>query len=418
MKNKIAIIGGGVAGLTAGHLLHDRHHITVFEKQQRLGGNAYTYATSDGEDVDIAVAAFGVAGYANFYKLLARLGIKTSWSPDAYMSMHDLDTQKGCYITPLSLRSLVAQRFGLFHPSHAVSAAKLFLGLRRGNSMLRAGRLRGLTLEQALDYIPSLRGEAKRFLLCALCLMSSMSSEEVLRSPAEFFFQKLAVHNDVISPKAVYSVRCVKTKTQSYVDALARDYQDRIELGADIQTVERKDDCVELVMKGGDRATFDKVIFACHADQALGLLAKPTDNESNLLGKWKYKDGRVVLHKDHSSFPRRELMQAYTFLYTERDGTFDTSVNGALWHEAGVSDDCTYISSQHPNFPIDESLVEFDTVLRTPIFDFESFPTVRQLPCLNGVNNSFYCGSYFGHGLHEDAVSSAVSVARQLGAVW
>jgi predicted NAD/FAD-binding protein len=121
------------------------------------------------------------------------------------------------------------------------------------------------------------------------------------------------------------------------------------------------------------------------------------------------------VHRDYTAFPKRELMQPYTFLYRRRDGVLSTSVNGALWLESAVPDTCDLISSQHPNFPIREDRIELDTVLRTPIFDFDSCATTHRLEELNGVNNTYYCGSYFGYGLHEDAIRSAVEVARRLG---
>ena len=157
------------------------------------------------------------------------------------------------------------------------------------------------------------------------------------------------------------------------------------------------------------------MIFACNADQALELLDAPTPLERELLSAWRYKDGRLVVHRDHTAFPKRELMQAYTFLYRRRDGGFSTSVNGSLWFEPGVPRTCDLIASQHPNFPIREDRIELDTVLRTPIFDFRSCATTARLPELNGVKNTYYCGSHFGYGLHEDAIRSAVDVARALG---
>ncbi|HDY83064.1 MAG: hypothetical protein DRI34_09855 [Deltaproteobacteria bacterium] len=414
MKGKIAVIGGGVAGLTAAHLLCRQYQVQLFEKTDRIGGNAYTYRTRDGEEVDIAVAAFGKAGYPTFYKLLKHLGIKTRLCLSSYMSFHDLDRGTGIYLTP-GLRGLAAQRFRLLKPSLLRQIRRLFRGVKKSYRLLDQGAFTDQTLAQALERIPELSDEARIIFICSLCLLSSMSASEVLDSPAEFFFHKLKVHHDVISPKAVYSVRAVANKTRSYIDALAAPFRDNIVLSADIRTVERSPQQVSLLFADGSRASFDKVIFACHADQALALLARPNAEEQRLLGPWRYKDGRMLLHADHSSFPRRALMQAYTFLYTDRQGRFDTSVNGALWHEPGVSRRCRLISSQHPNFEVAPELVEFETVLRTPIFDFASVPTIEQLPTLNGNLNSYYCGSYFGHGLHEDAVSSAVAVARQLG---
>ncbi len=414
MRRKIAIIGGGIAGLTAGYLLNRRHDITLFEKSGRLGGNAYTHTTRDGQDLDIAVAAFGKAGYKNFYALLDELKIETRLCPNSYMSLHNLDTGSGLYITP-DIEGSRKQRFKLFHPDNLKTAMNLFLGLRKAQTLSVVGALEGRTLREALAWVPDMSGDAKRAFLCTLCLLSSMDIQEILDSPAEFFLEKLRVHHDVISPKVVYSVRCINEGTQTYVRALASQFRDKVVLNSTIKTVLRDEEGVTLVMENGEKRSFDKVVFACNPDQALALIESPDDRERELLGVWRCRDGRVVVHRDHSSFPIRDHIQAYTFLYTEKDGRMETSVNGALWHEPMVPDNCDYISTQYPNFPIRDELIEFDTILRTPIFDFKSLPTRPKLPSLNAVNNSFFCGSYFGFGLHDDAVTSAMEAAELLG---
>lgn len=417
MGERIAIVGGGVAGLTAGYLLQRRHDVTLYERSGRIGGNAYTVTTPRGETVDIAVAAFGKAGYPTFYKLLRELGCKTGLCASAWMSFRDLDTGAGVYVTP-TLGGLAAQRFDLLRPSRLWTFARLFWGLRRTRRMLARGEFDGLTLAEGLQRVPELSGDAFVPFICGLCLLSSMSAAEVLASPAVFFFEKLAVHRDIVSPSAVWSVRAMADFTRSYINALASPLDGRIVLGADVQAVRRHDDTVELLLGDGRTVHYDQVILACNADQAYKLLEDPTPDETSLLGVWRYKEGRVVLHRDRSSFPEKSLMQAYTFLYTQRDGVFDTSVNGSLEYEPGVAPDCDLVSSQHPNFPIDPAKIELDTVLRTPYFDFDAIETVERLPRLNGVRRTYFCGSYFGHGLHEDAVRSAVQVAARLGVDW
>jgi predicted NAD/FAD-binding protein len=410
---RIAVIGGGVAGLTAGHLLEKDHQLTLFEKSGRLGGNAYTFTARDGTEVDIAVAAFGRAGYKHFFRLLSELGIATRPSLGAFMSFRDLDTQEGLYLTP-GLRGLLAQRFDILRPSRLRSVLDLLRGLAEARTILAEGGFEDRTVEEGLRLLPRIAGDARTILLCTLCLLSSMSAEEVLRAPARFFFGKLAVHDDVASPRAVYSVRVIPRKTRSYVDALARAFGERIVKGARIRTIQREDGKVRIVFSDGRHDTFDRLILACNADQVLPLLEAPTPRERELLGPWRYKEGRVVVHRDHSAFPKRELMQAYTFLYRKEHGGFSTSVNGSLWFEPGVPRSCDLLSSQHPNFPIREDRIELDTVLRTPIFDERSCATTARLPTLNGEKNTFFCGSYFGYGLHEDAVRSAVEAARAL----
>ena len=414
MAERIAIIGGGVAGLTAGYLLSRKHQVDLFEKQDRLGGNAYNYRTSRGEQVDIAVAAFGKAGYPTFYRLLAELGVKTKRCLSAYMSFRDLDTNWGLYMTPKPM-GLLRQGFRIMGPRQLGAMWHLLRGVKKLRRMMAEGKLRGMTLEQALELTPGIDDMARVVLLSALCLLSSQSADEVLAAPAEFFAHKLDVHNDVISPKAIWSVRAVRGQTRAYVEALAKPLAGRIHHKSHIDTVRRDEKGVELTFEGGKTQRFDQLVLACPADQALALLNEPTDEESRLLGAWTYKSGRMVVHRDQRSFPAWHLQQAYTFLYTQRAGRFDTSVNGILRYEPGVDRKCDLISSQHPNFPIRPERIEYETMLRTPVFDFDSCATIGKLPGLNGVQRSYFCGSHFGHGLHEDAVHSAVEVASLLG---
>lgn len=414
MRERIAVIGGGMAGLTAAHLLGRRHDVTLFERSHRVGGNAYTFRTSGGHDVDIAVAAFGRAGYRSFYRLLDDLGVPTRLPGGFFISTHDVDTGHGVCLTP-RLAGLVAQRFALLGPSRLLALLRLGAGLARLRAELASGALAGVRMEEAIERIPSLRGDARVLLLCALCLLSSMYAAEVLAAPAAFFMRKLTVHRDMLSPRFLYSVRCATHGTKSYVDALERGLGRRPVLEARIAQVRRDRDRVTLLMADGATLPFDRVVLATNADQALALLEQPTEAEARLLSAWRYKEGRVVVHRDHSAFPPRPLIQAYTFLYSERGGVFHTSVTGATWCLPGVGPTCDVLSTQHPNFPIAARLVEHETVLRTPIFDERSVPTISELPALNGVQRTYYCGSHFGFGLHEDAVSSAVSVAAQLG---
>ena len=414
MSKRIAVIGAGAAGLTAGYLLRRQFELTLFEKEPRLGGNAYTYTASDGQQLDIAVAAFGRAGYEHFFRLLAELGIATRPSAGRYMSLHDLDTRQGIYVTP-NLRGLRAQRFRILRSARLRPFWDLWRGLAAARRIQREEGFGDLTVGEALRLLPRISGDAETIFICVLCLLSSMSAEEVLEGPARFFFGKIAVHSDVLSPKALYSVRTIPSGTRSYVSALARAFGDRIVRNARVRAVRRDDDGIRIAVADGGEARFDKVIFACNADQVLDLLEDSTPLERELLSAWRYKDGRLVVHRDYTAFPKRELMQPYTFLYRRRGGVLSTSVNGALWFESAVPDTCDLISSQHPNFPIREDRIELDTVLRTPIFDFDSCATTARLPELNGVKNTYYCGSYFGYGLHEDAIRSAVEVARRLG---
>jgi uncharacterized protein len=258
-------------------------------------------------------------------------------------------------------------------------------------------------------------GEAKLIFLGDLCLISSMHCEDVLDAPVEFFLEKLKTHADLLPPKAVYSVHFTRERTKNYVETMAAGFKDRIFLNTAIHSVVRNDKKIHLIMGTGERLSYDKIVFACNADQALALLEAPTPLEEKLLGAWKYTEGKVTVHSDHSRFPPKELMNGYTFLYREKGRYMETSISGSLWILPGVSKSCNLISTQHPNFPLDPARIIFEKVFRTPLFDFSSCATIKDLPTLNGLNNTYYCGSHFGFGIHEDAVTSALAVAEKLG---
>jgi predicted NAD/FAD-binding protein len=421
MNRRIAIIGGGMAGLTSAHLLHPVYNITLFEKSARVGGNAYTLITSAGEEVDIAVAAFGEKSYKNFFELLAKLDIETisimkinPWvSFGLGLSFSSLDSGKSLYLTP-SIKGLLAQNFDQLKPSKLKTILKLKRGLQIARRLSDSGKLKGLTIEEALKKIPCMTGDVKLLFIGGLCWMSSMVCPDVMDAPADFFIEKLRVHEDLLPPKSFYSVKFTKNRTKSYVDALIHDFKDKIILNADIKSVIRENNHILLKMSGGECLPFDQVIFACNADQALSLLEKPTRKETQLLGVWRYTEGKIIVHSDHSRFPRRELMEGYTFLYRDQGRYIETSISGSLWALPGVSRNSDLISTQHPNFPIDKKHIVFEKIFRTPIFDFNSVATIKELPSLNGLNNTYYCGSHFGSGVHEDAVTSAIEIARML----
>jgi uncharacterized protein len=421
MNEKIAIVGGGIAGLTAAFLLQKKFDITLFEKSDRIGGNAYTLKTQNGDEVDIAAAAFGKYSYRNLFKLFSKLNVETT-SPfsinpfDSFgaLGFYNLDTKNGLYLTP-NIQGLVAQKFDILRPSRIIRILHLLAGLKKLKNRLNAGALDGLTIENAIKKIPGITGDAKLIFTDGLCWISSMYCNDVLDAPASFFIEKLNRHGDLLPPKSLFSLRFNKNRTQDYVEALSRGFKDKIVFNANIRSVLRDGNDVIIVMDDGEKLNFGKVVFACNADQAVKLLDEPTEKERQLLGAWKYTEGKIIVHTDHSFFPKRELMEGYTFLYREQGRYMETSISGSLWALPGVSRDNNLISTQHPNFPIDKNRIVFEKIFRTPIFDFDSCSTIKALPSLNGIKNTYFCGTHFGFGVHEDAVTSAVKIAQQLG---
>jgi predicted NAD/FAD-binding protein len=417
MPKKIAVIGGGIAGLSAAYFLDKKHEVTLFEKDGQLGGNAHTITTRDGLQFDIAAAVFGKKSYPNFVRLLKEVKVDTCTFRGVGVGMRNLDSgEEHFFVT--DPRGLFVQRFSMLYGRDRKSLLSM-LGwcatLRTGQRYYREGRFEGLSLREALEMIPPFEGDGHLLFVFRLCIVTSMYYDEVMAAPAEFIFGKMETHADFFSHRALWRLFHARGNTLSYVTALSEPYRERVILNSKIRSVARRSDGIRI--RTGDRGemAFDRVVFACNADRALELLEEPTDRERELLGAWKFKDGPIVVHRDWSSFPQRENYNIYTYLYTNRGGHPHTSISGHIRCLRHIPNDCQYISSQHPNFPIDEELTEYRKVFRTPIYDNHSVPTVRRLPVLNGVRGTYYCGSYFGYGLHEDCVNSAMTVARLLG---
>ena len=415
MSEKIAIIGGGMAGLTAAYLLNDKYNITLFEKENRIGGNMYTLNTSDGHEFDVSIFFFNKKTYPNFFKLLKKLGCNKYTFPltGASMTLFNLDSKETRFVNLDFFEKIMLKRLSI---TTQFVLLNVMINIKRGLDKFENGEFEGLTMEQSMDLIPQLKGDTKKLICFPLCLMASMHYHEFLSAPAAHFWGKIDEHFGSIGK--AFSWRLIECKTQTYIDAMSCSYKDKIVLNSDIKSIERKNNKVILKNSDGTESTFDHVIFACYADQALKLLENPTDEEKRILGAWRYNDGLVVVHKDMKHFPEKDLLSMYEYLYTERDGEIQTSINASYGYQRGVADDCGYLGTQYPNIEIDEELIELSKVFRTPIYDDDSRKMIKEIPSLNGKMNTYYCGSHFGYGLHEDAVTSAIEAAKLLGVEW
>lgn len=326
----------------------------------------------------------------------------------------DLESDEACYISP-HIRGLIAQRFSFFRLSRLRDNLLLPLGLHEAKRLVRQGSFQGLSVAQALDRLPKIRGDGKLAFISTLCMMSSMHCDQLLASPAEFFFGKLNQYGSLFPPQILWRIRFMRHATRSYIEKLSDPIGDRIRLNAAIATVMRNERGVLLVMQDGERHQYDRVVFACHADQALNLLERPSDSEQNLLGRWRYTKSEIVVHRDLSPYPQKDLLDGYTFLYTRDKSYIKTSVTFSLWILPTASSQSDWLITQHQNMPIAQSKIDATFGFRTPSFDFDAFAAQQALPELNGQLNSYFCGSHFGFGLHEDAVTSAFRVAEQLG---
>ena len=411
---KIAIIGSGISGLTAAYLLNRQHDISVFEASDWVGGHTHTVDVQvDGRHyaIDTGFIVFNDWTYPNFIELLNQLGV--TYQPTE-MSFSVGDPVSGVEYNGNTLNSLFAQRRNLLSPP--------FWGMLR--DILRFNREAVADLQQqriasdlSLGSYLQQRGYGERFIQHYIVPMGaaiwSMSLADMLNFPLQFFLRFFKNHG-LLSVTDRPQWQVIKGGSSSYVAPLSASFAERIRLQCAVQRVERDATGVTLHSSAGSER-FDKVVFACHSDQALHLLAAPSAAEQEILGALPYADNDVVLHTDTRLLPKRPLAWAS---WNYRLGG-PTSQPAALTYNMnilqGLKSDTTFCVSLNQTDAIEPSKILARYTYAHPQYSLAGVAAQARWEELLGANHSYFCGAYWANGFHEDGVVSALRVARAFG---
>ena len=412
---RIAIIGAGVAGLGAAWSLCRDHEVVVYERERRLGGHACTVdvQTPRGpQPVDMGFIVYNERNYPNLVALFDHLGVPTEESDMSFaVSLDD-----GAFEYGSSFASYFAQRTNLARPSF----------LRMTHDILRFNRLAPRLLARAEDLDFTLgdfiaegrfgRAFRDRYLVpMAACIWSSPLNQ-TLDYPAQPFVRFFHNHG-LLSVGSQLRWRTVSGGSRSYVDRLAAPVRKCATLAPEAQAVRRADDGVWIKDGGGHWGRFDKVVLACHADQALRLLLDPDDREGTLLGSFAYSSNTVWLHGDPGLMPRRrDVWSSWNYVADSRPIDGKASVTYWMNRLQNFPEDVPLFVSVNPMRTPDIGQAHVRQVFEHPMFDPAAIRAQRHLHEIQGVRDTFFCGSYCGYGFHEDALSAGLDVAEQLGA--
>jgi predicted NAD/FAD-binding protein len=412
---RVAIIGAGVAGLGAAWSLCRDHEVVLYEREQRLGGHACTVEvpTPRGpQPVDMGFIVYNERNYPNLVALFDHLGVATEESDMSFaVSLDDGRFEYGS-----SFASYFAQRTNLARPSF----------LRMTRDILRFNRLAPRLLAQAEDLDFTLgdfiaegrfgRAFRDRYLVpMAACIWSSPLNQ-TLDYPAQPFVRFFHNHGLLTIGKQL-RWRTVSGGSRSYVERLAAPLREHATIAPEARGVRRADDGVGVKDAGGHWAHFDKVVLACHADQALGLLIDPDEREGALLGSFAYSSNEVWLHGDPSLMPRRrDVWSSWNYVADGRPVDGKASVTYWMNRLQNFPEDSPLFVSVNPMRSPDAQRTYARQVFQHPMFDTNAIRAQHRLHEIQGVRDTFFCGSYCGYGFHEDALSAGLDVAEQLGA--
>jgi predicted NAD/FAD-binding protein len=414
---KIAVIGGGVAGLTACHILQREHNVTLFEKNDYVGGHTNTILVDNESEKGLAVdTGFIVCNdktYPLFHELIKQLGVKVRWSD---MSFSYFCKKTNFYYAGTNLAGMFAQRKNIFSPRLWSMLFEIGRFSKKGLVDLDNGHLTGLTLG---DYIKASNFSntlVNDYLFPMGSAIWSAPCEKMSEFPAEAFIAFFRNHG-LLSVKDRPRWQTIEGGSHSYVKSFLETWKGDVFTSSKVEKIVRAKDSVSIQLKDHSSKDFDKVIIATHADQALSLLDEPSNQEKSLLGAWEYQKNVAVLHTDKSVMPpkRRGWASWNHIREVDASDTAPASVSYYMNKLQGLDGPTDYFVTLNRDRPYNRSDVIREIHYTHPQYTLDSLKTQKHFESIQGEQNTFYCGSYHGYGFHEDAVRSAVKVAKCFG---
>ena len=418
---RLAIIGTGIAGLGCAHFLHREYEITVFEQNGYSGGHANTVivkepVTEKALPLDTGFMVFNRVTYPLLNRLFDNLGVV---SKPTEMSFSVRDAESGLEYCGSSLNHLFAQRRNLLRPRFYRMLGTINRFNKEAVDALADPTVQAMTLG---DYVKA-RGYGEEFLSLYLAPMSSAvwsTPPELMRSFPAVTLLRFFHNHGFLGMSTQHPWFTVSGGSRTYVEKLVGPWRDRIRLGEPVARVTRPGSGVQVMLQSGTVLTFDKVVIACHADQALSLLSDPRPEECRLLREFKDQPNTATVHTDTSVMPRARLAWASWNYEINPDGRCASPTATHYWMNSlqGVSERENYfVSINRP-----ES-IRPEKVIRTlsyhhPLFNLGALNAQRDLPHLNGAaagtTDTYFAGSYFRYGFHEDGLLSAVRLSETL----
>lgn len=410
---QIAVIGGGIAGLSMAWLLSSRHQVTLFEAAPRLGGHARTVMAGRHGDqpVDTGFIVFNYANYPHLTGLFRDLDVPVERSDMSFGA-----SLRGGR-TEYALRSgnaVFGQRSNLVNPG--------FLRMLRDILRFNAGAEAAVRPGQSISDLIDSMGLGARFrddYLWPMCgAIWSTPAGQIGDFPAEALMRFLRNHA-LLSARGQHQWWTVSGGSIAYVSRLQAALSHRqvdLRPATPVQRVTRSEGVVSIQARGDLPRNFDQVVFACHADMALSLLDSPSADERAALGAIRFQDNHAVLHRDSRAMPSRRACWSAWVFRTEADTPPEAPVGVTYWMNRlqNIPAADPLFVTLNPLRPIPDELIYDQNTFRHPVFDGPALAAQTRIAAMQGKNRTWFTGAWLRNGFHEDGFASSVRVARQL----
>lgn len=408
---KIAIIGTGIAGLTAAHLLHQRHDITIYEAADYIGGHVNTIEVNEGHQsisVDTGFIVFNDWTYPHFEKMLSDLNVHVQ---NSEMSFSVQCETSGYEWSGNGLRGLIFNKDNWSkHESYQIffdvlrfnKLSKEFLGSQESNLTLREF-LAGNQFSDAF---------INNYVVPMGAAIWSSEPEQINKFPAKSFLSFFD-HHGLLNLKHRPQWKTIVGGSKKYVKELSKPFINKVHLSAPVENIKRVAQRVEIFARGRKPEYFDHVFIACHSDQALKILEEPTTEEKHVLESIRYQANTAILHTDKSLMPIRKSAWSSWNYYVPKQESSNVKLTYYMNRLQNLSANQDYFVTLNHDEEIDKKKVIKIINYMHPIFDHSAVEAQKRQKLINGTNNTWYCGAYWRNGFHEDGVWSSIQSIEQ-----
>lgn len=414
VPRRVAVIGGGISGMAAAHLLADDHTVVLFEAENRLGGHARTVIAGKNKDqpVDTGFIVFNKVNYPNLLRMFDRLDVpyvESSMSFGASIGGGRLEYGLA------SLDVIFAQRKNALSPR--------FLGMLTDILRFNKNALSVVRPEMTIRDLLAALGTGDWFRDYYITPFSgaiwSTPTKGILDFPAHALVRFFENHH-LLDFEGQHQWYTVKGGSVEYVRRLQASLTSRgvdIRLGAPVAGIRREAGGVMVRAQGDDWELFDEVILATHSDISLSLLADPSPSERAALGAVRYQPNHAILHRDTSVMPKNRKCWS-SWVYVEPEGGPRGRIDLTYWMNSlqPIPMDDPLFVTLNSNGGIDERLIDDMVTFDHPVYDLAAIEAQTKLRAMNGAQNTWFAGAWMRNGFHEDGFASAVDVVEAMRA--
>ncbi len=417
---KIAIIGTGIAGLSAAWALNQKYEITVFEKRSRLGGHSHTVKTPEGVAVDTGFIVYNDWTYPYLIQLFRHLDVPVKRSDMSFAV--SIDDGKLEYAGD-SLNTLFAQRKNIFRFSYWRMLRDIAKFYHQAPIWVQRHPDSRVTLGRFLQHYKYSDAFIHNHLIPMGAAIWSTPADKMLEFPASTFIHFCENHG-LLKIRNRPTWRTVDGGSREYVERLTADFKEKINIGEKVSHVLRgKDSATVTTTKDGETQiySFDHVIIATHGDEALRLLQNPSTEEQDVLSGFKYSQNQTYLHTDRHLLPQKKrVWSSWNYMTNQKDDQTKVSVTYWMNRLQKLDSQTDYFVSLNPlQKPKPDTIIK-EMVYYHPQFDGTMIAAQKKLHTIQGINRTWFCGSYAGYGFHEDALCSGLAIAKafEFDAPW